>query len=529
LAKLTEEQLVERQGKFVEEAAPVRSLWQTIADHFYPERADFTRTFTAGQELADSMVDSNPSLMRRDLGNSFNAMLRDGEWFEMGSSIENPSHDASMWLESRTKAMRRAFMERQSGFTRATRQADHDFAAFGQCVLSVERNRNATGLLVRNWHLKDCTWFEDEAGEVCGLNRQYTPYATNLVKEMGEERVHKKVIEKLKKDPFSPVRCVHMTMPSDLYGDDEMQSKFPYVSVWLDIDNMHVMEAIGMHNKMYVVPRFQTVAGSQYAYSPATVVALPDARTLQAITFTLLEAGERYARPPIIATEKAIRSDVNLSSDGITWVDNEYDEKLGAALRTLPQDRGGFPIGDAIRSEIKETLSSAFYLNKLSLPEAGREMTAYEVSERMKQFRREVLPLFAPIEMEYNGALCEEAFAVMMQGGFMGSPYDIPKELQGQNIEFKFKSPLSQTEEEQKVERFRITSGLLREAAEFDSKAVHNVNFDNAFRDALDGSGVPEMWLNSEEDVQERRILEQEIEQNERAATMLQDQAAQQT
>jgi hypothetical protein len=51
---------------------------------------------------------------------------------------------------------------------------------------------------------------------------------------------------------------------------------------------------------IYVIPRWQTVSGSQYAYSPATVAALPDARLIQAMTLTFFEAGEKATNPPMV-------------------------------------------------------------------------------------------------------------------------------------------------------------------------------------------------------------------------------------
>jgi len=292
-----------------------------------------------------------------------------------------------------------------------------------------------------------------------------------------------------------------------MYGDDVLESKFKYVGVYVDVANQHVMEETGMFQPYYVVPRFQTIAGSPYAYSPATVVGLPDARALQAMTFTLLEAGERYTRPPLIATMGAIRGDVDLTGDGITWVDKEYDEKLGAALRPLNQDRGGYPIGMDMRANIVEVLSSAFYLNKLSLPDVNRDMTAYEVQERMKQYRRENLPLFAPIEAEYNGQLCEMSFEIAMRSGFLGSPYDIPESLREREVVFKFQSPLSQSEEERKATQFSQTARLLAEAAQFDPNAVANINFDVALRDAVLGTGSPATWLHGLDKVMQAREM----------------------
>ena len=73
------------------------SLYQIIANNFYPERADFTTTRNVGSEMADLLADSYPVLVRRDLGDSLSAMLRDGQWFEMGVKGD-VDQLGNMWL-----------------------------------------------------------------------------------------------------------------------------------------------------------------------------------------------------------------------------------------------------------------------------------------------------------------------------------------------------------------------------------------------------------------------------------------------
>ena len=514
MAKQDENELKQFCDQAFKDHYPVMSLWQTIAEHFYPERADFTITRNVGQELADSLVDSFPLLVRRDLGNSFSAMLRDGEWFQVGVQGQ-PDHKGNLWLEDATRQLRKLMYHRNANFIRSTKEGDHDYAAFGQCVISVELNRTADGLLFRCWHLRDCAWFDGVNGRVGGLVRKWKPTYRQLVDFFGDS-AHKNITEKVHKEPFKQADIRHIVIPSEMYRDDDVTERHQWVSIYLDVENGHIIEAVGMDHMQYVVPRFQTIAGSPYAYSPATVVGLPDARCLQAMTHTLLEAGERYARPPIIATQKVIRGDVDLRPDGITWVDDEYDERLGASLRTIPQDRGGFPIGLELRGGIVETLNDAFFLSSINLPSPEREMTAYEFSERMKQFRRKNLPLFAPIEAEYNGALCETAFEVAMNAGFMGSVYDIPESLQDSDVQFKFESPLSQSEEEERAQQWQQTAQALASAAEFDPGVVANVNFDVAVREAIVGTGAPQTWLTDIEQLEQGR---EEISQR-RAAQM---------
>ena len=503
MAKLESHDLKKQIQHLFTKQYPMLSLYQTIADHFYPERADFTVTRNVGNELADLLVDSYPILVRRDLGNSFSAMLRDGDWFTVGVD-GMADYEGEAWLQWAGKRLKALINDRSANFTRSTKEGDHDFATFGQCVISVELNKYANGLLYRCWHLRDMAWFEDETGSICGATRKWRPTYRQLYDYFGDKN-HPRIMEKLKDEPFGECDIRHMVMPSNQYGDEEIESKHPYVSIYIDMANDHIIEAIGINHKYYVIPRFQTIAGSPYAYSPATVVGLPDARALQAMTHTLLEAGERYARPPMLATQKVIRSDVDLGSDGITWIDDEYDERLGEALRPISQDRGGFPIGLQAQASIKQVLSSAFYLDKLSLPDVSREMTAYEVAERMKQYRRQNLPLFSPIESEYNGQLCEISFEIAMQAGLLGSPYDIPDTLKGRDVVFKFKSPLSESEEEKKATQFNIVSRMLAEASAVDEGVKDNVNFDVALRDAITGAGAPVTWLNSVEDVMQGR------------------------
>jgi hypothetical protein len=505
--KKSPEELIKFGEHQFENQSKVLPLWQTLAEHFYPERSDFTITRNVGDEISDNLMDSFPLLVRRDLGNSLSAMLRDGDWFEMQAMGNTADHMGKAWLQWSSQRLRTMMSDRQSNFVRATKEADHDYITFGQPVISVERNRKANGLLYQCWHLRDCAWWDDENGQVCGVVRKRQMTATDMVSYFGEDNVHAKVREAIKQNkPFKEFKVYHYHMPSQFY-DDEMTDKFPYATGYVDVANHHEMEFIGARHKRYVIPRFQTIAGSPYAYSPATIVALPNARVLQAMSHTLIEAAESYTRPPMIATSKVITGGIDLSPHGITWADKEYDERLGAALRPVPQDRGGYPIGADQRENVVEVLRSAFYANKLSLPDITHEMTAYEVQERMKQFRRENLPLFAPIEAEYSGALCELSFDIALDNGFLGSLHSIPQSLSQSSVEFKFSSPLSDFQEEQKAQKFQMVSKLLAEASQVDQAVAINFNVDHAFRDAVEGLGTPQEWLHSEEHVAEGRQM----------------------
>lgn len=504
---MDDRKLFEMSEQLCSKRASLLSLWQEMAENFYPERADFTYRRSLGTEFADNLTTSYPILIRRDLANYFSFMLRPTEkpWFHL--IVKNDGQEdeeikdaqALAWLQWATKTQRKAMYDRASQFIRATKEGDNDFATFGQCVISVELNKQRNGLLYRNWHLRDMAWAEDEQGKIGTIVRKWKPTARDLVSIFGSNRVHPEVNKMAERTPFEEVECRHIVVTADLADGD---FGTPYVSIYYDAEHMHTIEKIGVHSMIYVIPRWQTVSGSPYAFSPATVAGLPDARLLQAMTYTLLEAGEKQTNPPMIAVQEAIRSDVAIYAGGITWVDASYDEKLGEVLRPITQDKSGMPLGIDMARDTRFMLAEAFFLNKLTLPQRAPEMTAYEVGQRIQQYIRDALPLFEPMESEYNGAICEETFNLMFRSGAFGSPLDLPKKLHGANIEFRFESPLHEALEREKGNRFFEAGQFIAAAAQLDPSAALIVDAKQALRDVLDGIGVPAKWVHTEEEVQ---------------------------
>lgn len=509
------QQLIKNGDHLFSKKSSLLSLWQEIADNFYPERADFTICRSLGSEFADHLMTSYPVLARRDLGDSFASMLRRDKWFNLNIQGVEAGHQAKVWLEWARDVQYRAMYARGTQFVRATKEGDHDFSAFGQCSISVELNKNANGLLYRCWHLRDMAWSENANGVIDTIHRKWKPTATQLNQLFGN-KIDSQVKLCLDKDPYKEINCRHIVVPSEQY--DMGKSRAPYVSIYIDVDNQHVMEETPVMNRIYCIPRWQTVSGSQYAYSPATIVALPDARLIQSITRVLLEAGEKAVDPPLVANKAAFRDDFNLMAGGITWADIEADQDIRQVIGEFTKS-AQLPAGMNIREDVRNMIHQAFYLNTLTLPQMSG-MTAYEVSQRVQEYIRQALPLFSPVEQEYNGELCDMTFELLMQSGAFGSRYDIPESLQGQDIQFSFESPLQSAIGQEKQGKLQATAEMLQISSNIDPSVKADVDIRTAFRDAMDGAGVPARWLRSEDDA--NKMLQQQAQQQQDAAAMQQ-------
>ena len=491
-------QLIEEGDKLFQEARARDQLFQEIAENFYPERADFTVGVNTGGNFASNLDTSYTIIARRDLGNSFGAMLRPPgkEWFGIKTKIDNADESGRKWLEMATQVQRRAIYDLESNFVRATKEGDHDFASFGQCVISSEKAVSPLGgsiLLHRCWHLRDVVWTESSLGKINAVHRRWKPGARELMNHFNG-KVHPDVITAAEKEPFKTFEVRHIVIYS---GDYEKKFRQPYVSIYLDVDNCFPLEEVGSWNCVYVIPRWETVSGSQYAYSPAAIAALPDGRLIQAMTYSLLTAGEFAAQPALIGVQEAIKGAVEAWPGGFTPVDAAYDERLGEVLRPLEMgSKNAIPLNLKMIQDTRMMIADAFYLSKIAMPPVGQGgMSPYEVSQRMDEFIRNSLPLFEPMETDYNGALMELDFDILLRNGAFGSPQDIPPSLRGQETEFRFESPLRESMERLKGQKLIEAMNISAQVAQLDPLATKMVDWKIAQRDALRGVGTPASWM----------------------------------
>ena len=148
-----------------------------------------------------------------------------------------------------------------------------------------------------------------------------------------------------------------------------------------------------------------------------------------------------------------------------------------------------------MRRDTAAMIHEAFYLNKLTLPQMSGDMTAFEVGQRVQEYIRQALPLFEPMEQDYNGAICDNTFETLLRWGAFGSPRDIPESLRGAEIQFKFESPLHEAVERQKGQKFLESKQMLAEAAAVDPSTVQHLDIHEAFRDVLESIGTPAKWM----------------------------------
>lgn len=505
-------------------------LQQEIAEQIYPLRSDFTTKFTLGDDFSVDLMDSFPVLARDTLGSMPNAMLRQGEWFKGRTGDEELDElpQVERWFERTTQTLYRLIYDRRANFRRATIEADHDYVAFGNPVLTVEESPTRDHMLFRSWHPKEVAFMENAVGAIDHVQRNAPMTARAIVKRRAwAKNLHQDIKQAAEKDPTKEFKVRHIVLPTDeVYGDDRKAMRrykdMPFLSIYVDCEHEEILGEGGLPVFNYVIPRARTISGYQYGFSPWAINALPEARMLQQLSRIILEQGEKAVDPPTIGKGDIFRDAINLYAGGHTFVDMENDDDLNKVFKTV--ETGNISIGAEMKADTRNLISEAFLLNKLMLPNV-REMTATEASFRMDEFRRAALPFFGPIEAEYHLPLLDTAFQIALRNGAFNIE-EMPDELQDREVTFSFESPLNTAEGRQAVQSFMESVQIIAAASQFDQSIPQRWNLPKMVDDAVRGTGAPTDWEVDEEQRLDDEAQAKQVAGLQQAAQMLQGGAA---
>lgn len=503
------------------------SLCQEIAENFYPLRADFTTSFTLGEDFSTDLMESFPVQARETLGNTIGALLRQGDWFQAKTGFEEIDEDpsAARWLEYATKRHKRLIYDRHANLVRACNEVDHDWVAFGGGVMSVGESTDRSRFLFRAWHPRDCAWIENANCAVDRLHRKMKMTARAIMANpRWAKNAHQDIRNAAEKSPTDEFEIQHIVLPVDeLYGDDKARRRrfaaqdMPFVSLYVDCAHDIVLGEGPLPVFPYVTPRWRTISTFAYGFSPAAITALPDGRMIQSMARVLLEQGEKAVDPPTVAKGDIFRDAVNLYAGGMTYVDMEDSDDIRKIFQTV--DTGGnIGLGLEMKQDVRMLIAESFLLNKITLP--PQQKTAFETQARLDEYRRAILPFTGPIESDYHLPLLDISFQMAVRNKQFDFA-EMPENLEGKDITFSFEGPLNTAEGRKNVQAFMESVQIIAAGAQFDNTVPAKWNLGKMTEDAVKGTGAPVDWENNEETQQSEEDQTRTIDGLAKAAQML--------
>nr|NIQ91452.1 hypothetical protein [Deltaproteobacteria bacterium] len=276
----------------------------------------------------------------------------------------------------------------------------------------------------------------------------------------------------------------------------------------------------GFDDFPFMVPRFVKDSVSTYGRSPA-MTALPDVKMVNKMSEVTIRAAQKQIDPPLMVPDDGFMMPIRTTPGSLNFY------RSGTRDRMEPLNIGANnPLGLNMEEQRRNAIRQAFYVDQLLLGQ-GPTMTATEVLQRNEEKMRLLGPVLGRLQAELLQPLISRSFALLLREGLLPPA---PEELQGQDIDIEYVSPLAKAQKLTDLQSVLRGFEVLAQLGEI-APVQDYIDPDRMVQYLVETTGMPARVIRSDEEIARLR-REQAAAQQAQAAQqqdLLEAQVAQQT
>ena len=491
---MTVKQIREKVNHLRGERANWETHWQDIADFIIPRKNTIITQRSPGEKRNIFLLDNSGVMANELLAGALHGLLTNpnAQWFELttGDVQLDQQDGAREWLQGVTEDMHNVL--NNSNFQTEVHELYVDLAGFGTSVmLSEEDDRSVVRFSTQ--FIRDYLLDENNLGFVDQIYREWKWSADKIVAEFGEDKVGEKVLKAYKAGKNDKFCIIHAVYPKNLVAGSEY--KFDYISQYILPDEEVELRLGGFKEFPYTAPRWSKAPGETYGRSPG-MNALPEVKTLNKMTETVLKSAQKVVDPPLQLPDDGFIMPIVTKPGGINYYRSGTQDVIKPIMNNAQIDFGYQAMQDK-RQRIKE----AYYVDQLQLRE-GPQMTATEVLQRTEEKMRLLGPMLGRMQSEFLRPLIDRVFAIMQRRGKIRP---IPPILSKRLIDVRYSSMVAKS---QRVADGQNILRTMEAAAPFintDPTVLDNINGDEALKAIARIYGLPQSILRSNAEVAQIR------------------------
>jgi len=509
-------------------------LWEDIARHVIPRRADFTETERSGAERNRHIFDSTAPRALELFASQLMMLLArpTSQWFKLQAIDDNgvPRNDVSVassqWLEDAAKQMQAVLSARPSDLALHLHTVFLDVGAFGTAVLFVDADPRGA-VRTQSVHLSELTFEQDPYGNPAAVyrKRRLSPaQAVQAFPDVDPNEVVKDFEKRNRDNPDREISFMHAVFPLDgsmpelerqLPSEARQRARLaeaPFASAWVNTEDQRIVKTGHYMEMPYIISRWYRTEGygfegvRQYGRSPAMTV-LPDIRLVNRMDQTILRGAEKLVDPPLLLPEGGLVSPVRLFPGGLSFSDGAVTPQP-----MIPPGASRIEVGDALLQQKQQAIRDGFFISLMMTPDSPVK-TATQVLQEVDERNRALAPMLIRQQKELLEPLIRRVFGLLSRGNAFPAP---PAEIDGAPIHVSFISALSSSsQQEEALGATRIIEGLLP-WAQVDPGVLDGFDPDEIARVVHAGSGAPQSVLRSQrkvDQVRQQRAAQQQREE----------------
>jgi len=495
-------QIVELAKQLKSDRGTMEAHWQELAERFLPIKATVTTTREPGQKLPTTNYDSTAmdSLIIFAAGLHSYMTNPSSRWFELGVENEEDNEDKEVkeWLQTCQKIIFRTF--NNSNFNQQIHETYIDFGCFGTpCLYEEEDPKKYVRFYTRP--ISECLIMENELEEI-DVNIRQCKYTVRQAYAKWGDNCGEKILSLVKAEKWTEkVDIIHSVMPRHERTEGKKDSvNLPFESKYIEESQKSLLSEGGYDEFPYFIPRQIKVSGETYGYSQ-TMIALPDVKTLNSMSKTILKAAQKQVDPPIVVPNDGYILPFKTTAGAVNFKEAGLTDTV-EILKT--EAHGALPVGLEMEEQRRLQIRRALFVDLfMTLAKLNQEMTATEVRERISEKMLILGPILGRLMNELLDPLIHRTFAILLR---LGKLPPIPQVLVNEDGTAKdytitYISPLAKAQrmtEAQSINDFLVTVSTINDIV---PSAVDNIDVDKTVRRLADIYNVPADTLNSVDDV----------------------------
>lgn len=499
------EQLIARNASLKGERAQWDTLWQDIADYVQPRKSEITDKKTHDVVgFTDKLFNLTAVRSNQVLASGQMDYLFSGRWFTYDPPPEVKDDDARAWYQACTEVTARELA--RSNWNLEVHEMLLDRGCFGTAALLCEEGTRRFLNFVK-FDVGTFSVCEDHEGIADTLIREFEMTARQAKQKFGEDALGT-ILRKACQDPKkcdSKFKFIHAIYPREEGEYDPKKvdgPNKPIASCYVSIDDRCFVKVDGYFEQPHAVSRFLKWGAAPYGYSPS-IEALPTVKQVNFIEKNMDALAEIKAFPRVLIPD-GMEGDIDLAAGGATIFDPNQPNAMPKEWGTA----GEYNIGKE-RIEMKDkAIREAYHVDLFQmLQQIEREMTAFEVQQRLAEKVTAFSPTFYRLQVEVTNPILVRAFNLLFRAGKFPQPppsvfVDAGNGMAAVAVpEVTLTSKLAMAIKAAENQAFGQMIAILSPIAEMNPEVLDNWDMDKAGRGIGRNLGVPTDWERSEDDV----------------------------
>ena len=461
-----------------------KNLWQECADWGDPTNDNINRIRVEGQEkptqrMIDTCIEANNNFASGFFSHMFPPNSIWAKYRHPDPKMMDQA-DVADWFERLSHEAHQVLLG--SNFAQEEFQALRAMGIFGTNCLALEEDEKNI-LRFRNFIVNNIRIAENHMGQVDTVAREWKLKPRQAIQKFGEEALKRAnlshIIEDAKNAKDKKYCFIHYVCPREDYvPGSNVAKELPIKSIYVSRDTGEIVKEGGMHYNPFKVARFITGNDEVYGRGPMSTV-LGTARRANVIYRSLIVSAEQNANPQwLVPDDDSVTGISGRSGAIIKWratTPNGKPERL--------QTNGDTGIGQEMYEMHDAHIKRMFYNHLFRPLDDYRNMTAFEVNERMTTDLMSLAPFVSRYLDEHVTPIMEHVFYILQKRKRL--PPMPPALAENPEFDIDYVSRLSMAtksfESMGAVQTLRIMGELAQTSPQL-AVGVDNVNPDKLFR-----------------------------------------------